>query len=282
MDTGSRPVTASNENPAGLVLIANDHEWTARSVESILVAAGYEVVRAHTGKEALHLAQARRPDLFILDQQLPDISGASVCQALRADPDFGASTPVIITTAGPSGREPRLAAYAAGAWDFFGQPLDGEALLLKVGVFLASRQECVRHAVGSLLDPATGLYNLRGLQHRHGELLAEQLRTSRPVCRVVVSVRSSSADVLNRQVPAVVAAVPRSTDVKGREAPHRFAVLATTDRSGGRLLATRLREALDDVGLGEDAVRVAVDEAVPSGPHAALAADEIEWFRSQE
>jgi CheY-like chemotaxis protein len=271
--------TVSAENPAGLVLIANDHEWTARSVESILVAAGYEVVRAHTGHEALRLAQLRRPDLFLLDQQLPDISGLMVCEALRADPEFGASTPVIITTAGPSGREQRLAAYAAGAWDFYGQPLDGEAILLKVGVFLAARQECVRHAMGSLLDPVTGLYNLRGLQHRHAELLAEQERASRPFCRVVVTLRPERARELEDRVPGVVATVPRATDVKGREANHRFAILAATDRAGGRLLAARLREELSRAGVTEDDARVAVDEDLPSGPRAALGADEVAWFR---
>jgi DNA-binding response OmpR family regulator len=272
-----RPL-ATNDNPAGLVLIVNDHEWTARSVESILVASGYEVVRALTGREALELAHSRRPDLFLIDQQLPDISGTMVCQALRADPEFGASTPVIITTAGPSGREQRLAAYAAGAWDFYGQPLDGEALLLKVDVFLAARKEAVRHAMGTLLDPATGLYNLRGLQHRHAELLAERERASRPLCRVVVSARPELPAELASRIPAVVSAVPRSTDVKGREALHRFAILASTDRAGGGLLAERLRAALGEAGLSAEAVRVAVDENTSSGPHAALGPDEIEWF----
>jgi DNA-binding response OmpR family regulator len=272
-----RPL-ASNDNPAGLVLVVNDHEWTARSVESILVASGYEVVRALTGREALELAHARRPDLFLIDQQLPDISGTMVCQALRADPEFGASTPVIITTAGPSGREQRLAAYAAGAWDFYGQPLDGEALLLKVDVFLAARKEAVRHAMGTLLDPATGLYNLRGLQHRHAELVAERERASRPLCRVVITARPELTADLAGRIPAVVSAVPRTSDVKGREALHRFAILASTDRAGGRLLAERLRAALEEAGLTAEAVRVAVDESTSSGPHAAMGADEIEWF----
>jgi len=269
----------NNDNPMGLVLIANDHEWTARSVESILVAAGYEVVLAHTGQETLQVAQARRPDLFLLDQQLPDFSGLSVCQTLRADPEFGASTPVIITTAGPSGREQRLAAYAAGAWDFYGQPLDGEALLLKVGVFLSARQECVRHAMGTLLDPVTGLYNLRGLQHRHTELLAEQERGGRPLCRVVVTVRPEVPAAVSDRVPVVVSAIPRTTDIKGREAPHRFAILAVTDRAGGSQLAARLRDAFQAAGVGERDVHVVVDEGVPSGPHAAMTADELEWFR---
>ena len=135
----------------GLILVANDHEWTARSVESILVASGYGVVRTFTGRETMDVASQRGPDVFILDHQLPDFSGLEVCRLLRQDPRFGASTPIIITTAGPSGRTQRLAAYEAGAWEFYGQPLDGEALLHKVRVFLESRREVSRLALAGLI-----------------------------------------------------------------------------------------------------------------------------------
>jgi len=55
---------------------------------------------------------------------------------LRSDPLVGPGIPVIITTAGPSGRAQKLEATRAGAWDFFGQPLDGELVLAKVETFL--------------------------------------------------------------------------------------------------------------------------------------------------
>ena len=108
-----QPQFAASRGRDGLVLIANDHEWTARSIETILVANGLRVVRTFTGHETLAAAARELPDLFILDHQLPDISGVAVCAALRADPRFGASAPIMITTAGPSGRQQRLAAYEA-------------------------------------------------------------------------------------------------------------------------------------------------------------------------
>ena len=85
-----------------LVLIANDQEWAARSLESILGPNGYSVIRAHTGRQALERARQAEPDLVILDAQMPDMHGIDICRALRDDPRFGATTPIIITTAGPS------------------------------------------------------------------------------------------------------------------------------------------------------------------------------------
>ncbi|HSB52986.1 MAG TPA: response regulator, partial [Gemmatimonadales bacterium] len=117
---------------APLVLIANDQEWSARSLESILGPHGYSVVRAYTGQQALERARTALPDLIILDAQMPDMHGFDVCRTLRGDPRFGTTTPIVITTSGPSGRTQRLEAYRAGAWEFLGQPLDGEALLLKL------------------------------------------------------------------------------------------------------------------------------------------------------
>ena len=153
-----------------LVLIANDQEWSARSLESILAPNGYAVLRAYTGQQALERARAARPDLVILDAQMPDIHGVEVCRTLRADPRFSTTTPLIITTAGPSGRTQRLEAYRAGAWEFFGQPLDGEALLLKLETYLKSKLEVDRIRDENLLDHATGLYNMRGLSRRAREI----------------------------------------------------------------------------------------------------------------
>src|SRR5690606_12639132 len=111
------------------------------------------------------------PHVFILDHQLPDISGLEVCRQLREHPQFGASAPIVITTAGPSGRTQRMAAHEAGAWEFYGQPLDGEALLHKVRVFIESRRELLRVAQEGLIDRSSGLYNRLGLERRTGELV---------------------------------------------------------------------------------------------------------------
>ena len=71
-----------------LVLIANDQEWSARSLESILGPQGYAVVRAHTGRQAIDLAWRTHPDAIVIDSGMPDIGGVEVCRLLRKDSRF--------------------------------------------------------------------------------------------------------------------------------------------------------------------------------------------------
>lgn len=244
----------SRAGQLGLVLVANDHEWTARSVESILVAAGYGVVRTFTGRETLDIASSRRPDVFILDHQLPDFSGLEVCRLLREDPSFGSSTPIMITTAGPSGRTQRLAAYEAGAWEFYGQPLDGEALLHKVRVFLESRREVSRLALAGLIDTATGLYNREGLMRRAEELAADARRRGGGIACVAVSAPEPGEESSTSRLIEAIQGTARVNDAKGRVSPGAFAVIGATDAEGAGRMAVRLREAMG----GSEDLRIAV------------------------
>ncbi len=242
----TREANGAGAESRGLVLVANDHEWTARSVETILVASGYDVVRTFTGAETLAIAARRLPEVFILDHQLPDISGLEVCAELRSDPRFGPSTPVVITTAGPSGRSQRMAAHEAGAWEFYGQPLDGEALLHKVRVFADARREVLRVAREGLIDPMTGLYNRLGLIRRTGELVAEARRTGGAVACVAVATCPNADAELDRQVIDAVQQVSRAADARGQLASGTFAVVVGGDPVAGDLVAARLRRAIGE------------------------------------
>src|SRR6476469_5377941 len=177
-----------------LVLIANDQEWSARSLESILGPNGYSVIRAYTGQQALDRARTAHPDLIILDAQMPDMHGFEVCRSLRGDPRFSATTPIIITTSGPSGRTQRLEAYRCGAWEFLGQPLDGEALLLKLRTFIQSKIEVDTLRDESLLDQGTGLYNMRGLARRAREIGSEAFRRHEALACVVLTPEPDGAE----------------------------------------------------------------------------------------
>lgn len=251
MDELTRYDTASP-----LILIANDQEWTARAVESILVANGYRVLRAFTARETLEIAASIDPDLVILDQQLPDFTGVEVCRRLRADPRFGAALPVIITTAGSSGRQQRLDAYAAGAWEFYGQPLDAEALLHKLRVYLAAYGHARRLRDSALIDTETGLYSRVGLARRATELLGEARRTG----RAVACARWSMGDDLGADRVAEVAGVfksqGRAADALGRIAPREFAIVAPdTGPDGAERMAERLRGILA-LAAGADSATV--------------------------
>ena len=74
----------------------------------------------------------------------PDIPGIELCQRLRDDPELPPSTPIVMTTAGPASRTQRLDAYRAGVWEFLSQPVDAEALLLKLDAFVRAKREIDR------------------------------------------------------------------------------------------------------------------------------------------
>ena len=237
---------------APVVLIANDQEWSARSLESILGPNGYAVLRAYTGHQALERAREGRPDLIILDAQLPDIHGFEVCHQLRSDPEFNPATPIIITTAGPSGRAQRLDAYRAGAWEFLGQPLDGESLLLKLETYLTAKRIADRGAQEPLVDPASGLYSSRGLSRRAREIGSEVSRRREPMACVVFTVEGRGGDGAAAEAVARVADVlrrqGRASDAIGRVGDAEFAIVApATQAEGVRRLLDRLEQAMTPV-----------------------------------
>ena len=255
-----------------LVLIANDQEWSARSLESILGPNGYAVIRAYTGQQALERARTSQPDIIILDAQMPDIHGFEVCRALRSDPRFSTTTPIVITTSGPSGRTQRLEAYRAGAWEFLGQPLDGEALLLKLHTFLQSKRQVDLLREENLLDSGTGLYNMRGLARRAREIGSDAIRRREALACVVFAPETELETVaeeapeeellrMSDQVGAVFRQVGRVSDAIGRLGPTEFAVIApATGADGAVRLVNRLGEAVEATRIpvrgGERSVRV--------------------------
>jgi diguanylate cyclase (GGDEF)-like protein len=276
---------------APLVLIANDQEWSARSLESILGPSGYSVVRAYTGQQALERARTSQPDIIILDAQMPDMHGFEVCRALRNDPRFSSTTPIVITTSGPSGRTQRLEAYRCGAWEFLGQPLDGEALLLKLGTFLQSKRQVDILREENLLDSGTGLYNMRGLARRAREIGADALRRREALACVVFAPETEmDADEdapgeellrLSDQVGTVFREVGRGSDAIGRLGATEFAVIApATGPDGALRLVSRLGAAVEGTRIpvrgGERSVRVKAGYcAVPDFAEASVDAVEL-------
>ncbi|HEV8358781.1 MAG TPA: response regulator [Gemmatimonadales bacterium] len=254
MTDSSTPEQASGGRHPATVLIANDQEWSARSLESIFGAEGYRVLRAFTGVQAIKQAEAALPDVIILDRQMPDLDGAEVCRRLRADPRIGVTTPIIITTAGQAGRAQKAEAFEAGAWDFFGQPIEGEILLYKVRTFLQAKQAADLLRSDRLLDPATGLYTRTGLDRRAREIVAEARRNGQPVACVVFVSSDPDLDPVLERIEEVAQRVAgffresgRAADAVGRLGPLEFAVIAPgTTPEGAATLVDRLKGAMSD------------------------------------
>jgi two-component system cell cycle response regulator DivK len=80
------------------VLVVEDNQKNMKLFRDVLRAAGYDTLEATTGAQAVELAAEHRPDLVLMDIQLPDIDGVEALSRLRAD-DRTASMPVLALTA---------------------------------------------------------------------------------------------------------------------------------------------------------------------------------------
>ena len=123
---------------AGKILIV-DNVATNRIVLKVkLSGACYETIQSATGETALRLARSERPDLILLDVQLPDMNGIDVCRRLRADPAICTIPVVMLTT--NTDTATRVAALKAGADDFLAKPIDELLLLARLRSLLRARE----------------------------------------------------------------------------------------------------------------------------------------------
>lgn len=237
--------THVRKQPA-VVLVATDGDWAGRSLESVLVANGYAVLRSGDGEDALALAKRFQPDALIMDEHLVGLSGIDICRLLRAEPGFDLSTPIVITAPSPSQRAVRQAAYDAGAWDFCTHPLEADTLILKLGTFLRGRQAVATAREQALMDSSTGVLSQFGLERWAEQLMARASRNHEPLACVVLmpsEAEASTSDPISAFLQMSRDAFRRS-DVVGRTEDGRLALLAPdTDSNGVEGMLARLRAA---------------------------------------
>ena len=116
--------------PPRRVLVVEDQADNRRILRDLLSSAGYEVVEALTGEEGVAAALASRPDLILMDVQLPGIDGLEATRRIKAEPALRAVPLIIVTSYALSGDDAR--ARAAGADDYVSKPFSPRALLAKV------------------------------------------------------------------------------------------------------------------------------------------------------
>jgi DNA-binding response OmpR family regulator len=120
-----------------LVLVADDEEDIRALVAFRLRRAGYDVITAADGAEALTLATARLPDLIVLDMMMPKATGLEVTRSLR-EQDSTRDIPVILLTA--RAQEADVASgFEAGADDYVKKPFSPMDLQLRVQALLERR-----------------------------------------------------------------------------------------------------------------------------------------------
>lgn len=112
---------------AGRILVVDDEPQIRRIMRTTLTGEGYEVDDAKTGEQALEKVREYRPDLVLLDINMPGMGGIAACRELRADPHVA----IIMLTVRNSEAD-KVAALDAGADDFVAKPFSTPELLARI------------------------------------------------------------------------------------------------------------------------------------------------------
>jgi diguanylate cyclase (GGDEF)-like protein len=165
------------KKPVRSILVVDDNPVIVKLLEGLLTRAGYRVIKAGSGEEALETLSSVKPDLVLLDVDMPGRSGFAVCRAMKENP-HSADIPVLFVTS-LAEKEYIVDGFAAGGQDYIIKPFTRAELLARVKTHLTLREvqqdlqaSVIRFRNLSILDDLTGFYNTRYLY----QTLEEQLK----------------------------------------------------------------------------------------------------------
>jgi diguanylate cyclase (GGDEF)-like protein len=276
-------------------LLVTDDEPDARELLTEVLGDDYEILTAADGQEAVDAARAQRPDVILLDINMPRLDGFGALEHLRADPTT-MDIPVILVTA-RSDDAGKVRGLDQGAVDYLQKPFSELELRARVErtLRLVRSQTALRELAQT--DALTGLANLRAFRARLDEEVKRARRYRTPITCVMADMDQlkpindelghAAGDRAIAAVAAVIREELRETDFGARYGGDEFVVLLPhTAAEEGRIFAervcARLRET--DVIVGERRLKLrssfgvacrlpqAGDEAPEALVHAADAA----------
>jgi two-component system cell cycle response regulator DivK len=117
-----------------LILVVEDQEDNRRIMRDLLSSAGYEVIEAVTGEEGVAAAETHRPDLILMDIQLPGLDGYEATRQIKANPDLEHIPIIVVTSYALSGDD--VKAFEAGCNAYVSKPFSPRELLAKIREYL--------------------------------------------------------------------------------------------------------------------------------------------------
>lgn len=257
----------STESPASpRILLVDDDPTAIHTVQWALADTGALYFASH-GLEAMRLLGEVRPDVVLLNAELPDLTGFQVLEMLRADPEL-ADVPVLVVTRRDDD-EVEQAALDLGAVDCLTKPLRPATVAMRVATQLRLKAAHDRLRLAAALDPLTGLANRRAFDNALDREWRRCLRSGQPVSLLAIDV--DRARRLNdhyghgtgdRCLAAVAGqlrdCVRRPFDVVARYGGDDFMVLLPeTDSDGALRVGRRMASAVAALALADAASEAA-------------------------
>ena len=235
------------------VLIVDDSKPIHTLVKSLLADDPIEVHSALNSPYGLTLAASLKPDLVLLDIDMPEIDGFEFCRRMKADPSLW-DVPVLFLTS-KSETEHKVCGLEMGAVDYVTKPFEGAELHARVHASLRMQNTIRGLEDRSLTDTLTGLGNRKLFNQRLRAEVSVRARSSRPLICSYIDIDGFGAinkcygqsfgDGILISVADIMREVHRAEDVVCRLANDDFAVLmpeTTTDQAVA--IASRMKASL--------------------------------------
>jgi two-component system cell cycle response regulator DivK len=112
------------------ILVVEDQEANRRILRDLLTNVGFQLVEAEDGAEGVAAAETHRPDLILMDIQMPIVDGYEATRQIKANPTLKSIPVIVVTSYALSGDEEK--ARAAGCDDYITKPYSPRQLLAKI------------------------------------------------------------------------------------------------------------------------------------------------------
>lgn len=265
MQTGKLPV----------ILVADDEPVNRSLIQRRLERAGYSVVTARDGRDAVDKTRETLPDLVLLDVMMPLMDGLEACRIIKED-EATRDIPVIFLSARDE-TDVKVNGLSLGANDYISKPFKAEELLARVDVAMRIKRErdrlyssaeeakanaeiALEHA---MTDALTDLLNRYGLQHVLPREHAEARRYRRPLSCLMIDLDNFKAindtyghlagDMALKQLATILIGAVRGSDMACRYGGEEFLVLLPeTNLKGAIALAEKIRGATTAHAFGDE------------------------------
>ncbi len=244
------------------VLLVDDDEIMAARLSELISAAGYVVVTASNGEQALAELRREFAPIVILDRQMPGMDGLELCRAIRDGTHYPGYVYIMLCTAHDS-EEEILAGLNAGADDYLSKRASGAQLIARLACArrILSLEQSLKAVIEerrrmAMTDVLTGCHNRRYFVNHMRRELKRTRRFGGDLTLMAVDIdhfkhindrygHAAGDAVLVEFVRRVQKSLPREFDWCARLGGEEFAViLPQTDMSGGVVVAEKIRHAV--------------------------------------
>jgi diguanylate cyclase (GGDEF)-like protein len=168
-----------------LILIIEDNPGDLRILGDLIKHLG-EVIFATSGESGLFLAQQRKPDLILLDVELPDINGFRICNEIKRHPDTEDTAIIFVTAHNDEATE--VAALEAGALDFITKPFVPPVVRARVKTHITLKHQANALQELANRDGLTEVYSRRYFEHQARLEINRHARQCSPLSLVLMDI----------------------------------------------------------------------------------------------